>query len=422
MIRRLLPGRGAGGGDRRGARRSAGPGAATGAPDGRGPGAGHRRGPPLPASARACRWPTATRRRPRPCYEDIRRRVDAGESDDAIKAHYVGSYGEWVLLRARDIRGRGGWCGSSRWARCCSPSAAWRWPSAAGAANRRWPPPTTTGHWSKRRWRTSREGRRESVDPLRSRRAGVAGVGARLPAPVDRRSRDGAGGGQPRRRSVPGPEGRLHRPGGRRAALDRGGPRRRAGRGARPPEAQALHRRRASWSSWSSPPSPWPPRPASATTARPHRQCPGGPVGCGPERRSPGGAWNARSRSTPTTPPPTSATPASCSRPARLTEAVKEYVAAAKLDPKNAEANAYAGWVSFLAAQSAERRSGDGRRADRPGPPPSRRRRGRRPRLPRRPLLPGHGAAAGQEQPEGGRSPTSSATWSWCPTGRSTTR
>jgi uncharacterized protein (TIGR02996 family) len=35
------------------------------------------------------------------------------------------------------------------------------------------------------------------------------------------------------------------------------------------------------------------------------------------------------------------------------TDAVKEYVATAKLDPKNAEANAYAGWVSFLAAQSA---------------------------------------------------------------------
>jgi uncharacterized protein (TIGR02996 family) len=34
------------------------------------------------------------------------------------------------------------------------------------------------------------------------------------------------------------------------------------------------------------------------------------------------------------------------------TAAVKEYVATAKLDPKNAEANAYAGWVSFLAAQS----------------------------------------------------------------------
>jgi uncharacterized protein (TIGR02996 family) len=35
-----------------------------------------------------------------------------------------------------------------------------------------------------------------------------------------------------------------------------------------------------------------------------------------------------------------------------LTAAVKEYVATAKLDPKNAEANAYAGWVTFLAAQS----------------------------------------------------------------------
>jgi uncharacterized protein (TIGR02996 family) len=34
------------------------------------------------------------------------------------------------------------------------------------------------------------------------------------------------------------------------------------------------------------------------------------------------------------------------------TEAVKEYVATARLDPKNPEANAYAGWVSFLAAQS----------------------------------------------------------------------
>jgi uncharacterized protein (TIGR02996 family) len=35
-----------------------------------------------------------------------------------------------------------------------------------------------------------------------------------------------------------------------------------------------------------------------------------------------------------------------------LTQAVKEYVATARLDPKNAEANAYAGWVTFLAAQS----------------------------------------------------------------------
>ena len=34
------------------------------------------------------------------------------------------------------------------------------------------------------------------------------------------------------------------------------------------------------------------------------------------------------------------------------TQAVKEYVATARLDPKNAEGNAYAGWVSFLAAQS----------------------------------------------------------------------
>jgi cytochrome c-type biogenesis protein CcmH/NrfG len=35
-----------------------------------------------------------------------------------------------------------------------------------------------------------------------------------------------------------------------------------------------------------------------------------------------------------------------------LTQAVKEYVATASLDPKNAEAHAYAGWVTFLAAQS----------------------------------------------------------------------
>ena len=35
------------------------------------------------------------------------------------------------------------------------------------------------------------------------------------------------------------------------------------------------------------------------------------------------------------------------------TEAVKEFVTTARLDPKNAEANAYAGWVSFVAAQSA---------------------------------------------------------------------
>jgi len=31
--------------------------------------------------------------------EDIRRRVDAGESDAAIKRHYIDSYGEWILLR-----------------------------------------------------------------------------------------------------------------------------------------------------------------------------------------------------------------------------------------------------------------------------------------------------------------------------------
>ena len=31
--------------------------------------------------------------------EDIRRRVDAGETDAAIKGHYIASYGEWILLR-----------------------------------------------------------------------------------------------------------------------------------------------------------------------------------------------------------------------------------------------------------------------------------------------------------------------------------
>jgi cytochrome c-type biogenesis protein CcmH len=33
--------------------------------------------------------------------EDIRRRVDAGESDAAIQAHYIDSYGEWILLRPK---------------------------------------------------------------------------------------------------------------------------------------------------------------------------------------------------------------------------------------------------------------------------------------------------------------------------------
>ena len=32
-------------------------------------------------------------------YEDIRRRVDAGQPDSSIKAYYVGRYGEWVLLK-----------------------------------------------------------------------------------------------------------------------------------------------------------------------------------------------------------------------------------------------------------------------------------------------------------------------------------
>jgi cytochrome c-type biogenesis protein CcmH len=32
-------------------------------------------------------------------YDDVRRRVDAGESDSAIRAYYVGRYGQWILLR-----------------------------------------------------------------------------------------------------------------------------------------------------------------------------------------------------------------------------------------------------------------------------------------------------------------------------------
>ncbi|HEV7862834.1 MAG TPA: cytochrome c-type biogenesis protein CcmH [Acidimicrobiia bacterium] len=32
-------------------------------------------------------------------YDDVRRRVDAGESDATIRAAYVARYGEWVLLR-----------------------------------------------------------------------------------------------------------------------------------------------------------------------------------------------------------------------------------------------------------------------------------------------------------------------------------
>lgn len=31
-------------------------------------------------------------------YDDIRRRVETGQSDSAIKAYYVSRYGEWVLL------------------------------------------------------------------------------------------------------------------------------------------------------------------------------------------------------------------------------------------------------------------------------------------------------------------------------------
>jgi cytochrome c-type biogenesis protein CcmH len=32
-------------------------------------------------------------------YDDVRRRVDAGESDGSIRAFYVGRYGQWILLR-----------------------------------------------------------------------------------------------------------------------------------------------------------------------------------------------------------------------------------------------------------------------------------------------------------------------------------
>jgi cytochrome c-type biogenesis protein CcmH len=32
-------------------------------------------------------------------YDDVRRRVDAGESDATIRGAYVSRYGEWILLR-----------------------------------------------------------------------------------------------------------------------------------------------------------------------------------------------------------------------------------------------------------------------------------------------------------------------------------
>jgi cytochrome c-type biogenesis protein CcmH len=32
-------------------------------------------------------------------YDDIRHRVDAGESDASIKAYFVGVYGQWILLQ-----------------------------------------------------------------------------------------------------------------------------------------------------------------------------------------------------------------------------------------------------------------------------------------------------------------------------------
>lgn len=32
-------------------------------------------------------------------FDDVRRRVDAGESDAAIRAFYVGRYGQWILLK-----------------------------------------------------------------------------------------------------------------------------------------------------------------------------------------------------------------------------------------------------------------------------------------------------------------------------------
>jgi cytochrome c-type biogenesis protein CcmH len=32
-------------------------------------------------------------------YDDVRQRVDAGESDGSIKAYYVDRYGQWILLQ-----------------------------------------------------------------------------------------------------------------------------------------------------------------------------------------------------------------------------------------------------------------------------------------------------------------------------------
>ena len=46
-------------------------------------------------------------------YDDVRHRVDAGESDASIEAYYVDRYGQWILLQP-ERRGSGRWCGSCR--------------------------------------------------------------------------------------------------------------------------------------------------------------------------------------------------------------------------------------------------------------------------------------------------------------------
>ena len=97
--------------------------------------------------------------------DDIRRRVDAGESDGAIRQAYVERYGEWVLYN-RPGAGSGRWCGPCPWPPWCWPPAVSPSPSAGGVGTSPAPPLLTTGSSSTAP--SPIEGARREHHPLRS--------------------------------------------------------------------------------------------------------------------------------------------------------------------------------------------------------------------------------------------------------------
>ena len=146
----------------------------------------HRRRRSAARSAAASRPPTATRRRPRPCATEIAERVEAGETDDEIRAYFASRYGDEILLTPAGRRA----------------SAALVWVAARRrrrARRRRLACAFVRGGVVRWRRRPSSDRDREFLRAL-----------ARRPRARARRRR-------PRRRRLRRPQGRLRAPAARRA-------------------------------------------------------------------------------------------------------------------------------------------------------------------------------------------------------------